>query len=53
MRAEAQRFWARARECRIKAVVARDEATRKDLLDIAEQLEAEAAKIEAETPEPS
>ena len=53
MRQEAQRLWGRARECRVKAETARDEATRADLLQIAEELEAEAAKIEAETPEPS
>jgi hypothetical protein len=52
MRQEAQHLWARARECRIKAQLA-DETIQKRLLEEAEQLEAEATRIEAETPEPS
>jgi hypothetical protein len=53
MRKEAKAFWGRARECRVVATTTRDEAARKLLLELAEELEAEAAKIEAETPEPS
>jgi hypothetical protein len=53
MREEAQRFWARARECRNVADHSKDKEARKLLLELADELEAEAAKIEAETPEPS
>jgi hypothetical protein len=53
MREEAQRFWARARECRVVADNTRDEDARKLLLELAVDLEAEAAQIEEESPEPS
>ncbi|MGZ2411979.1 hypothetical protein ACUXST_001400 [Sphingomonas sp. F9_3S_D5_B_2] len=53
MREEAQRFWARARECRVIADSTADEAAQKLLLEIAEDLEAEARSIEADSPQPS
>ena len=53
MRKEAQHFWARSRECRVAAELSKDETERKRLTQLACDLEAEAVKIEAETPEPS
>jgi hypothetical protein len=53
MRKEAQHFWARARECRVAADVTPDIAERKRLLQLADELETEAVKIEAETSEPT
>jgi hypothetical protein len=53
MREEAQRFYARARECRAVAERSHDEAAAKLLIELADELEAEAVKIEEETPEPS
>ena len=53
MREEAKHLWARAKECRVRATTTRDEAQRKLLNDLAEELEKEAVKIESGTPEPS
>jgi hypothetical protein len=53
MREEAERLWGRARECRIKAETARAEPMRKELLKLADELEAKAMKVEAETAEAS
>jgi hypothetical protein len=53
MRDEAKQLWPRARECRVSAEDAGDEAAKKRILETAEELEAEARKIEAETREPS
>jgi hypothetical protein len=52
MQEEAERLWARARECRVVADNSQDEAASKLLVQIAEELEAEAQKIEEETQEP-
>jgi hypothetical protein len=53
MREEARRLWARARQCRDVAETTDGEAARKRLIELANDLAAKAAKIEAETPEPS
>jgi hypothetical protein len=53
MREEARRLWARARQCRDEAETTDDEAARKRLIELANDLAAKAAKIEAQTPEPS
>ena len=48
MEAESSRFRARAIECRSLAEGARDDPARAALTDIADELDAEAATIEAE-----
>jgi hypothetical protein len=53
MRDEAKQLWARARACRVSAQETSDEAAKKLMSKTAEELEAEARKVEAETPEPS
>jgi hypothetical protein len=53
MRERAQRLYARARECRVVAETARDAASRKMLLQTADKFEAEARKMEEETPKQS
>jgi hypothetical protein len=49
---KAERLRARARQCRSVAELARDRASRRLLLQIADELEADAATIEAETADP-
>ena len=53
VREEARRLWARARQCSDVAETTDGEAARKRLIELANDLAAKAAKIEAETPEPS
>ena len=45
---DAASFRARARDCRDLAAKARDQASRRELAELAEQLDAEADKIDAE-----
>jgi len=47
---DATRFRARARQCRDLAKDARDEESRQTLSEMAEELDAEAARIAAEIP---
>jgi hypothetical protein len=49
---EADRFRFRAKECRDLAKAARDGVTRQELLTIADELEAEADRIDAEEGDP-
>jgi len=51
IREEAQRFRARARECRMVRDRTRDEVARRQLLQLAQELEGEARTIEGERPE--
>ncbi len=53
VREEAARLYARAREVRVVAETARDAASRKLLSQTADKFEAEARRIEEETPEQS
>jgi hypothetical protein len=50
---EAEHFRSRARHCRELARTARDEISRQELNNIADDLNAEANKIEAEDDEPT
>lgn len=52
MRDEARRIYARARQFRVAAKTACDESSRKFLLQMADELEAEGRKIEEAKPEP-
>jgi hypothetical protein len=49
---EAERLRFHAKECRELARAARDEAARQELLTIADELETEADRIDAEEPDP-
>ena len=53
MREEVRRLWARARQCLAAAETTDDEADKRRLMQQADELAAKAAKLEAETPEPS
>jgi len=49
---DSEHFRIRARQCRELATVARDELSRRQLSDLADELEAEAARIDSGGDEP-